>query len=126
MGATSPQEMATAWEKTINSGDVEAVLAFYGPDAVVVLPKEEGGPVKGIDGVRQVLNQFLALKPTFTIVLHRATESGDVALLVGDWSLEGTGPDASAVTMGGRFRDVLQRQSDGSWLIAIDNPFGDD
>jgi ketosteroid isomerase-like protein len=118
--------MAAAWEKMINAGDIEGVLGFYEPEAVVVLPKAEGGPVKGIGGVRQVLSQFLAVDPTFTIVLHRATESGEVALLVGDWSLDGTGPDGSAVAMNGRFRDVLHRQPDGTWLIAIDNPFGDD
>jgi ketosteroid isomerase-like protein len=126
MGAGSPEEMVTAWEKVINAGDIDGVLAFYGPEAVMVRPKEEGGPVNGPDGIRQVLGQFLALDPIFTLILHRATESGQVALIVGDWSLEGTGPDGSAVTMNGRFRDVLHRQSDGSWLIAIDNPFGDD
>ena len=47
MGATSPEEMATAWEKMINARDIEGVLGFYEPEAVVVLPKEEGGPVKG-------------------------------------------------------------------------------
>ena len=126
MGATSPEEMVTAWEKTMNSGDIEGVLAFYEPDAAVVLPKDQGGAVKGQEAVRQMLDQFLAMKPTFTIILHRATEAGEVALIVGDWSLEGTGPDGSAVAMSGRFRDVLHRQGDGNWLIAIDNPFGDD
>lgn len=118
--------MVTAWQKMINSGDIEGVLAFYEPEAVAVLPKEQGGPVKGTAAVRQVLDQFLALEPTFDIVLKRATEAGEVALIVGDWSLQGTGPDGSAVTMDGRFRDVLHRQPGGSWLIAIDNPFGDD
>ena len=127
MAARSPEEMVGDWEKMINAGDLEAVLAFYEPDAVAVLPKAEGGPVRGRDdGVRQVLEQFLALKPTFNNVLNRRTEAGEVALIVGDWSLEGTGPDGSPVTMNGRFRDVLHRQPDGSWLIAIDNPFGDD
>ena len=126
MHTGSPEEMVTAWEKTMNSGDIEGVLAFYEPEAVVVLPAEQGGPVKGQDAVRQVLDQFLAMKPTFKIVLHRPTEAGEVALIVGDWSLTGTGPDGNPVEMSGRFRDVLHRQDDGSWLIAIDNPFGDD
>ena len=126
MSARSSEEMVLHWEKTMNSGDIEGVLAFYEPEAVVVLPKDQGGPVRGTDAVRAVLDQFLALEPTFNIVLHRATDAGGVALIVGDWALTGTGPDGSPVEMAGRFRDVLHRQGDGTWLIAIDNPFGDD
>ena len=126
MSAATPQEMVSAWEQMISAGDIEGVLGFYPPDAVAVLPKDQGGPARGRDAVRQVLDQFLALKPTFEIVLNRSTEAGEVALIVGDWRLQGTDPDGNPLTMDGRFRDVLHRQPDGTWLIAIDNPFGDD
>ena len=126
MAATSPEELLADWGRLINAGDLEAVLTLYEPDAVAVVPKADGGPVRGKDGVRQVLEPFLALEPTFTLVLNRSTVAGEVALMVGDWSVEGTGPDGSPVTMNGRFRDVFHRQPDRTWLIAIDNPFGDD
>ena len=113
MSARSPEEMVVDWEKTMNSGDIEGVLAFYEPEAVVVLPKDQGGPVRGQDAVRAVLGQFLAMDPTFNIVLHRATDAGSVALIVGDWNLTGTGPDAALVEMAGRFRDVLSQLPSG-------------
>jgi len=46
-------------------------------------------------------------------VLNRATEAGEVALIVGDWNFDGTGPDGEAISMSGRFRDVLHCQATG-------------
>jgi ketosteroid isomerase-like protein len=51
-------------------------------------------------------------------------ESGDLAVAYGDWSLKGgTDPDGNAVNLEGRVTDVLRKQSDGSWLDVIDDPY---
>jgi len=51
-------------------------------------------------------------------------ESNDIAILFSSWTLAGTGPDGKAVSMAGQTTDVVRRQKDGTWLLAIDNPFG--
>ena len=51
-------------------------------------------------------------------------EAEGVALYIGRWSLNGTDPAGNAVAMGGESTDVLRRQQDGRWLIALDNPWG--
>ena len=49
---------------------------------------------------------------------------GDLALVVGEWSFAGTGPDGEPVKLVAKNADVLRRQSDGSWRFVIDNPWG--
>jgi ketosteroid isomerase-like protein len=51
-------------------------------------------------------------------------ENGDLAVAYSDWSLTGgTDPDGNPVNMEARSTDVMRRQSDGSWLDAIDDPY---
>jgi ketosteroid isomerase-like protein len=49
---------------------------------------------------------------------------GEIALLFSDWTLSATDPDGHAIEMAGRTSDVARRQSDGSWLFVIDDPYG--
>jgi ketosteroid isomerase-like protein len=53
-----------------------------------------------------------------------AFNSGTLEGALGEWTLSGTGQDGKPVTMGGLSADVLRRQPDGRWLIAVDNPWG--
>jgi ketosteroid isomerase-like protein len=41
--------------------------------------------------------------------------AGDVAQIVVDWSIEGTGPDGEDVHIGGSASDVVRRGADGMW-----------
>ncbi len=51
----------------------------------------------------------------------RVLEADDLALVVGTWTFEGTGPDGEPVRLSA---DVLRRQADGTWRFVIDNPWG--
>ena len=55
---------------------------------------------------------------------EQVIEYGDLALYLSRWNLSGTDPSGKAVTMGGQSTDILRRQRDGRWLIAVDNPWG--
>jgi ketosteroid isomerase-like protein len=51
-------------------------------------------------------------------------ENGDLAVAYGEWTLTGgADPDGNPVDLEGRSTDVMRRQSDGSWLDAIDDPY---
>jgi ketosteroid isomerase-like protein len=51
-------------------------------------------------------------------------QCGDVALLMSKWTLKGTSTEGEPVSIEGQTSDVVRRQADGSWLFAVDNPFG--
>ncbi|MFE1417023.1 YybH family protein [Streptomyces sp. NPDC058746] len=50
--------------------------------------------------------------------------SGDLALLIVDWSIGGTGPDGAAVRLAGTATDLARRGADGLWRYLVDDPFG--
>ena len=52
------------------------------------------------------------------------TLTDELALYHSKWSMRGTGPDGAQVEVSGQSSDVLRRQADGTWKIAIDNPWG--
>jgi ketosteroid isomerase-like protein len=52
------------------------------------------------------------------------TATGDTALLVVDWMIDGRRPDGEHVHIEGTATDVARRGVDGVWRYVIDNPFG--
>jgi ketosteroid isomerase-like protein len=50
--------------------------------------------------------------------------AGDIAQLVVDWSIDGTGPDGKHVYLKGAASDIARRGADGRWRYLIDNSLG--
>jgi len=123
MAITSPEQMHQAWADAYNKGDIDALLALYEDEAAFVQPGGEA--VIGKSQLRAALEEILALEGTIVIETKAAVQTGDVALTVGQWSVTGTDPDGQPVELGATSAEVLRRQADGSWLHAIDNPWGD-
>jgi uncharacterized protein (TIGR02246 family) len=101
--------------------DLGSAMELYEPNAV--FSPEPGRPVSGLASIGEALEGFLALRPTLTGEIEKVLESDDIALVRNRWQLTGTGPEGEAVEMSGRSADVMRRQSDGSWRIAIDDPW---
>ncbi len=99
------------------------MIELYEPNAVILPP---GAPevVSGHVAIRAVLDGILALKGKMENTIVRVIERQDIAILYSRWTLSGTGPDGTPVTLGGVTSDVVRRQSEGHWLFAIDNPLG--
>jgi uncharacterized protein (TIGR02246 family) len=106
----------------INKGDLEAAMRLYEPDAVIVA--QPGQVARGKDAVRAAIAGFIALKPALKGEAHQLVGTENIALYCSKWSLTGTGPDGKKIEMAGASSDVLRRQPDGRWLVAIDNPWG--
>lgn len=107
--------------EAINQSDLDKASNLYEPDAIFVTQR---GLVRGKDEIRKVLDRFISLKPTLTGESHQLLETGNLALYCSKWTLTGTSPDGKKVEMTGISSDVLRRQPDGKWLVAIDNPWG--
>lgn len=109
--------------EALQCGDIDAVLSYYADDAVVAF--EPGASVRGEKRLREGFAAFAALNPRFSYDHgHEVMIGGDTAVHIAPWSMTGTAPDGTPVTEDGLSVATLRQQSDGSWKIALDNPFG--
>jgi uncharacterized protein (TIGR02246 family) len=117
-----PEDVHPYISRAISTGDIDGAMRLYVADAVFV-PKP-GTSVQGHEAIRASLSEFMQLNLPIKTTHKQILVSGDVALLISDWIIEGNGPDGKPVKMTGTSSDVVRRQADGTWLVMIDNPFG--
>ena len=121
MTAQTPEETHALIEAAFNSGDLEAFVEAYEPDATLIVPPE-GDRVSGRAEIRKAVEPTFALMPRAEIEVIRKLESDGLALTHARWAIDGTGPLGEAVEMNGSGSIVSRRQPDGRWLIVLDNP----
>jgi ketosteroid isomerase-like protein len=125
--ANTPEDTSRLIGETITSGDMDAALSLYEPDATFAMPKGFGeGSVTGLDALREVFDGFLAMSPELMVNAEKTLLSGDTALVIGNWTLKAHDADGNDIDARGRYADVVRRQPDGRWLFVIDNPNGSD
>jgi ketosteroid isomerase-like protein len=115
-----PTDLHPVWAERFNAGDADGMFALAEPGSAFV--PQPGVIVTG-DDYLAALGQFTAIGLPIALTLRHSLVSGDIALLVYDWTITGTGADGSAVDMSGSTADVARRGDDG-WRFVIDNPFG--
>ena len=107
--AENPADLARLFLARANAGDVDGVVALYEEDAVLAFPP--GQITIGADAIWEVYERFLSQRPTLTSagqsepLVHK-----DVALT------------STRLPGGGATAEVGRRQSDGTWLWAVDQP----
>lgn len=124
MPAKKPQDLHSLFVNALNSGDLNALVNLYEPNATLV--PQPGLIVTGTVAIREALKGFLAMKPKIRMETMLVLETADVGLLRGKWTLDGTGPDGKSTQMTGISAEVVRRQSDGEWRFVIDHPYGGD
>ncbi|MBA3310493.1 MAG: nuclear transport factor 2 family protein [Nocardioidaceae bacterium] len=106
--ANQPADLGRFFVERANGGDVEGLVALYEPDAVLALPT--GEVAAGSAAIGEAYERLLGERPTFS--------AGDQALPLVNGELALT----STRITGGATVEVARRQSDGTWLWAIDQP----
>ena len=105
-----------------NRGDLATYLGCYEPTAVIVM--QPGTIASGEDALRGFFAFFTGLEPTFKVISREFIEGLNVTLHLSAWELSGTDADGKPIEWSGRTTDVLRKQEDGNWLVALDNPWG--
>lgn len=118
----TPLDTVNQLTQAINTGDLTRAVRLYEPDALLVV--RPGQVARGWAQLHEALAGFLALRATLTSEAQLVLEAGDLALYLGRWTLRGTDPAGAPVVLNGESTDILRRQADGRWLIAIDDPWG--
>lgn len=123
MAARSPEEVDRLFAEHLNAGNVDGVVALYEAHATFV--PQEGAPITGHAGIRQVIAAFAAMKPRLVMnVIKTVPATPDLAVLYNNWTMKSVGPDGQAVDGSGKAIEIVRRQPDGSWLFVLDDPFG--
>ena len=119
-----PEDIYPALSEAYNAGDFEALVSLYDPKAVFVI--KPGRVTDGPAELHSAMQRLVALRGRMTVNPRTFVRSDDLVLVLGTFTLSGRRADGRAFERTSRFADVLRRQSDGRWLLAVDNPYGDD
>lgn len=119
------EEHLESYVAAFNSGDAEGVDSHYTDAGIIVW--EKGNPVSGKER-GAAIKEFLDLtQPRIETDVREAYVTGDTALLVVDWTMEVNAEDGTGrENLRGVGLDVLRKQANGTWLYAIDDPFGEE
>jgi uncharacterized protein (TIGR02246 family) len=123
MTARTPEECDALFERHLNAGDLDALVALYEPGATLV--PSPGAMAVGHAAIREALAGFVAAKAQLRLNVGHVLRSGDdLAVLYDDWSGHFTDPDGERVEIAGQAIEVVRRQPDGGWRFALDDPYG--
>jgi uncharacterized protein (TIGR02246 family) len=122
MSPHKPEDWPRLFEQHLNTGDLEAVMALYEPEARFVA--RSGETLVGRDEIRNVLAGMIGGKTRLHSRVLKALTVGDIALLFTDF--EGTTLDGSGKTVAIHYKaiEVLRRQRDGDWKLIVGDPNG--
>ena len=119
---TEPQGMAASLIERFNSGEISAMMDLYEPEAVLIA--DDGRTVTDRDQIAAALERDLRLGLPLQAKARHVFVAGNIAQIVVDWSIDGTGPDGEHVHLGGSASDIARRGADGLWRYLIDNNLG--
>jgi uncharacterized protein (TIGR02246 family) len=122
MPIQNPEDVLDLVAQAINSGDVDAQIALYEPEACFHFEPGQAAS-SGIQAIREAISGFLAMQPKLTLEAISLNQTRDITLIRNSWHLTATEPDGNPVNMRGQTAVVLRRQPEGNWLIVIDNPY---
>ena len=119
---TEPEGVVASLLERFNSGKISAMMTLYDPEAVFAA--DDGRTVTDRAEIAAELNRDLSLGLPLEAETRHVFVTGDIAQIVVDWSIDGTGPDGQHVHVAGSASDIARRGSDGLWRILIDNRLG--
>jgi ketosteroid isomerase-like protein len=116
--ARRPEETVELVSAALSDGDLEAVLAQY--ELGAVLQPWAAGPGCNGGSLRDTIADLMALRLPLSATVHAVLASGELALVLGEREIAGTGPASERVRLSGLGSSVVRRQPDGTWCIVAE------
>lgn len=118
--AEAIKSLDAEWSKTAGTHDVDATVAYYSDDAVLLAPNE---PV--ITGKQALRASWVALlSPNIALSWHAThvdvAQSGELAYLTGTYELTAKDPKGRSSVDKGKIIEVFRKQGDGKWKVVAD------
>ena len=114
--ARRPEEALELVSQALSDGDLEAALAQYEKGALLAYWPDGNDD----STVRQALTSVMALRLPLYVRIATVLESPELALVICERRVAGTGPDGEQVQLSGHGCAVLRPQPEGAWRIAAD------
>jgi ketosteroid isomerase-like protein len=111
---TEPEGVIPSLLKRFNSGDIEAMMALYAPEAVFVA--NDGRTITDHTEIAAQLERDLKLGLPLEAEARHVFVADDIAQIVLDWSIDGTDPDGKHVHLGGRQATFCAARG---WTLAV-------
>ena len=119
---TKPEGVIPSLIERFNSGKVSAMMALHEPGSVFIA--NDGRTITDHAEIAAQLERDLRLGLPLMANVRHVFVAGDIAQIIVDWSIDGTGPDGEHVHRGGSASDIVRRGADGFWRYIIDNNQG--
>ncbi|MGW5361962.1 YybH family protein [Actinopolymorpha pittospori] len=118
---TKPEGVIPSLVERFNSGKVSEMMTLY---EGAVLIADDGRTVTDRAEIAAELERDLSLGLPLEANARHVFVADDIAQIVADWSIDGTGPDGKHVHVEGTASDVVRRGADGRWRYLMDNRRG--
>ena len=116
--ARRPEETVELVSAALSDGDLEAVLAQYERGAVLQPWAADAGRCGS--SLRETVADLMALRLPLSATVHTVLASGDLALVLGERAIAGTGPASEQIRLSGLGSSVVRRQPNGTWRIVAE------
>jgi len=118
---TAIRDADTAWSKTSEAKDVDALVAYFANDAVSM---PANAPIQeGKEAIRKGMANMFALPGvamTWQPGKVEVARSGDIGYSRGTYEFRMTDSKGQLVMEHGKYLTVWKKQADGNWKVAAD------
>jgi ketosteroid isomerase-like protein len=112
------QRLTSLFVVTLNKQDIEGALSYFAEEAVMLAPGRPG--VKGRPAIKELLREIYGLGHlTVTLGRNSMAHLGDLAVEIGDYSMQSTRRDRSRQEESGKYVTAWRRQINGEFMITV-------
>jgi ketosteroid isomerase-like protein len=106
-------------ERAINNRDLDKLISYYTPDAVVMAPSRP--MATGLNAIRQLYHEFMDIGvKAFKTHIERIVPSNEFIIATGTYTLDFKTPKTAEITDRGKFVGIYQLLKNGDCKVLFD------